>query len=114
MTNGAHAAHVTARRTLTESRLSQLLKEAGSTAHFYAISNLVFEYHPRSFETYLAQLFSLFNSLPNPIDTDILLPVMQDAWNYFPHRSLDGKCPIELFLKLHPDGLERLELEAKQ
>jgi hypothetical protein len=75
------------------------------------ISNLVFEYQPRSFETYVAQLFSLFDSLPNRIDPDTLLPVVQDAWNYFPHRSLDGQCPAELFLKLHPDGLERLKAE---
>jgi hypothetical protein len=23
--------------------------------------------------------------------------VVQDAWNYFPHHSLNGQCPAELF-----------------
>jgi hypothetical protein len=78
------------------------------------ISHLVFDYHPRSFETYITQLFALFDLLPNRIETDTLLPVIQDAWNYFPHRSLDGQCPAEVFLKLHPDGLKRLKLEDEQ
>jgi hypothetical protein len=27
------------------------------------------------------------------LDTDAVMPLIQDAWNYFPHRSLEGKCP---------------------
>jgi IS30 family transposase len=24
------------------------------------------------------------------------IQVIQDAWNYFPHRALGGKCPAEI------------------
>jgi hypothetical protein len=108
-----HATHIRARRALTETRLSDLLKEAGSTANFRVIGNLIFDYYPKTFEAYLTQLFALFDSMPNPIATDTLLPVLQAAWNYFPHRTLNGHCPAEIFLKLHPDGLKRLELEGR-
>jgi hypothetical protein len=108
-----HAAHVRTRRALTESRLARLLKEAGSTANFRVICNLVFEYHPTDFQAYLAQLFALFDSLPNRTDIDTLLPVIQDAWNYFPHRALGGKSPVEIHLEFHPDGLSRLKLEGE-
>jgi hypothetical protein len=25
------------------------------------------------------------------------LRIIQDAWNYFPHRFLNGRCPAEVF-----------------
>jgi hypothetical protein len=28
---------------------------------------------------------------------DEILQAVEEAWNYFPHRSLNGKCPAELF-----------------
>jgi hypothetical protein len=87
---------------------------SGSTAHVNLVTNLVLNYHPKTFENFLTQLFALFDSLSNPTDTDTLLPIIQDAWNYFPHRGLDGRCPAKLFLKLHPEGLERLEFGAEQ
>jgi hypothetical protein len=26
--------------------------------------------------------------------------VIQDAWNYFPHRFLNGRCPAEVMAEL--------------
>jgi hypothetical protein len=34
--------------------------------------------------------------LENPLDEDVLLPDVEDAWNYFPHESLNGRSPAEL------------------
>jgi hypothetical protein len=39
-------------------------------------------------------LFALFNLPDDRLDT--VLPIIQDAWNYFPHRSLGGRCPAEV------------------
>jgi len=32
-------------------------------------------------------------------DTEIFSRIIKDAWNYFPHKKLDGKCPYELVLE---------------
>jgi hypothetical protein len=29
---------------------------------------------------------------------DAMLQVIQDAWNYFPHRALGGRCPAEIMM----------------
>jgi len=43
-----------------------------------------------------ADLIELFRAGEG--DLDSVLPVIQDAWNYFPHRSLDGLCPAEVMV----------------
>lgn len=45
-----------------------------------------------------ADLLTLFHAGKD--DVDSLLPVIQDAWNYFPHRSLGGQCPAEVIVDL--------------
>jgi hypothetical protein len=88
------------RRVLTETRLTQLLEEAGGDVTLNIIQFLIFDYHHTRSSTYFAQLFALFSSLPNGTGIDTLLPVIEDAWNYFPHRSLDGRCPAEILAEL--------------
>jgi hypothetical protein len=33
-----------------------------------------------------------------------IISVIQDAWNYLPHRSLDGRSPADLMATVHPSG----------
>jgi hypothetical protein len=81
---------------LTEARLSRLLRKAGADISVDVIRSLIFGYHHTRFKTYQAQLLALFATLQNPIDEDVLLPIVEDAWNYFPHESLNGRSPAEL------------------
>ena len=79
-------------RELLSARISFLLERFGSAATVEDIKTMILEHdearHPSE---YFADLLMLFNAGED--DLDHLLPVVQEAWNYFPHRSLGGHCP---------------------
>ena len=86
-------------RVLTELRLSELLLRSKSTATLADVQSLIFD-ELNKFAVYLSRLLALFDSADNGVNIDTLLPVIQDAWNYFPHRSLEGRSPAEVFAEL--------------
>jgi hypothetical protein len=88
---------ICAHRTLIEARLSKFLKQSGSTETVEEIKNLIFEGAPQDFKSYVDYLLSTFENPESTVDIDAALPVIQDAWNYFPHRFLNGRCPVEVF-----------------
>lgn len=55
------------------------------------IEALVFKMGHHNFRTYVTYMVDLL-----PKDDEATLQVIQDCWNYFPHHSLDGKCPAEV------------------
>jgi hypothetical protein len=79
-------------REMISGRITFLLERFGREATVEDIKQLVFEHdgvtHPSEC---FADLLMLFNVGED--DLDHLLPVVQEAWNYFPHRSLGGSCP---------------------
>jgi hypothetical protein len=88
-------------RMLTELRLSDLLKKAHSMATLDDIQRLIFDESdlmPPSY--YFRQIIALFDTTSKKIDENALLRVVQDAWNYFPHLSLSGYCPVEVLRRL--------------
>lgn len=88
---------VSVRRALIELRLLSLLQEVGSTAPLGYIKQLIFEARPTDFSAYLTKMLEILDSGGDTTTADTgLVRVIQDAWNYFPHRSLDGHCPAEL------------------
>jgi hypothetical protein len=64
------------------------------------VRNLAFKYNHARFKTYVAQMLALFRSARHPADEDAVVAVIQDAWNYLPHRSLNGRCPAEVMADL--------------
>ncbi len=80
-------------------RISALLAQFGSPVTVPDIERMIFEEdssrHPSE---YLADLLTLFKA--DDGDLDALVPVIQDAWNYLPHRSLGGRCPAEVMAGL--------------
>jgi hypothetical protein len=83
-------------RRLTEERLVRLLKVAEIDSPLGLIQSLVLDYHHSRFNLFLSQMTTMFKKAPKPVDKGALLIVIQDAWNYFPHLSLQGKCPAEI------------------
>ncbi len=84
-------------RALLSARISFLLERFGSEATREDIERLILEEdgatHPSEC---FADLLMLFNASED--DLDSLLLVIQDTWNYFPHRSLGGRCPAEVMV----------------
>ena len=84
-------------RALTEARLSSLLEQTNSAATLDDIKRIIFYESNSRFSFYVAHATALFENRQSTIDIDTVLPVIQDAWNYFPHRALNGQCPAEIF-----------------
>jgi hypothetical protein len=86
-------------RTRLSARILYLLVSFDSEATVDDIKQLILEHdgttHPSEC---FADMIPLFRASKD--DLDSLLPVIQDAWNYFPHRSLGGRCPAEVMVDL--------------
>jgi hypothetical protein len=84
------------RRRLTEARLARLLQMPGIDVPLDVIKFLIFDYHHTRFNDYTAQLLAMFALSERPLDERFVLSIIEDAWNYFPHRSLNGRSPAEV------------------
>jgi len=88
--------HNAAYRLLVESRLTHLLEVSEIGISFDAIQSIIFDYPQNEVNACIVTFLALFGSSKTPLDEDALYSVIQDAWNYFPHRFLDGRCPADL------------------
>jgi hypothetical protein len=96
-------------RARIEKRLSDLLQQTGSEATLDDLKAIIFnDDGERPFAEYVMYLTELFGA-GGQVHIDALIPAIQDAWNFFPHRRLAGRCPAQLFLEqapwLTPDDL---------
>ena len=88
------------RRALIEARLTALLKEAHATATLEDIKNVIYSEDPdQRPSAYFSFLFSMFDTPRSSLEIGTLAQIVQDAWNYCPHRCLNGQCPAEVFAR---------------
>ena len=100
---------ITRHRARVEKTLARLLEETDSDATLAEIQHVIFnEDGERPFIAYVMHLVELFGSGADR-HIDALIPAIQDAWNYFPHKRLAGSCPAALMLK-HVPGLRPSDL----
>lgn len=86
-------------RLTLKDRISSLLRQFDSQASVSDIEQMIFEEEDsRRPSEYLVDMLALVNAPESEID--LVIPVIQDAWNYLPHRSRGGRCPAELFNEL--------------
>lgn len=90
-------AEIGAFRRQTQQRLNRMLRRSQSFLTIGEVKALVFEADVPQFRTYLAALLAALGYDRLADADDSVLQVIQDAWNYFPHRFLDGRCPAEVF-----------------
>jgi hypothetical protein len=86
---------IKALRRTTEKQLEHQLKRANSFLDVQKVMALVFETDSPDFRTFVAAMLTAFDCDIEDADEDIM-QIIQDAWNYLPHRSLDGRCPAEV------------------
>jgi len=82
---------------LVETRLASLLEQARSTVTVDAIKYAIFNLGHTRFREYRDGMLELLDSSDSAVDIDVAVPVIQDAWNFFPHQSLNGQSPAEVF-----------------
>jgi hypothetical protein len=99
-------AKIAKHRRGVEVRLAALLRESGSsmTVESYKLGIFNGPKEP-NFQAYLLEALDIFGC---DIDSasDAVVSIIQDSWNYFPHRSMEGRCPAEVLaaLKLEESG----------
>lgn len=86
---------IEAHRKLTAQRLSCLVEEAGLDLPVDMVEILIFRYHHSRYYLFEAHMKAIFKSATTPIERGVFLMVIHDAWNYLPHRSLNGGCPAQ-------------------
>lgn len=91
-------------RQHTERLLRLELAKTASFLNVEKVMCLVFEFDPSSARTFLRAMLTAFDCEANTIGTEVLC-LIEDVWDYFPHRFLQGRCPAELNTALFRDQL---------
>jgi hypothetical protein len=98
-------------RTRIEKRLNRLIAQTASDTTLEDIQAVIFnEDGQLPFIVYVMHIAGLFRD-DGDSHIDALIPAIQDAWNYFPHSRLDGRCPTEMLLEKVP-GLRPSDLRS--
>jgi hypothetical protein len=104
---GAHAPQeIKEERDRTVKELQRQLADVGSFLNVEKVMALVFEFDASMARTFLSAMLTAFDCDASTVDTSVLY-VIQDVWNYLPHRFLQGRCPAELMAYLFEDELLR-------
>jgi len=90
-------------RILTEERVQHLLDNVDNAASLDTIKTVIYEFASEDFQLYLITMLKAFRYDDIDDVDEATLQVIQDAWNYFPHRFLNGRCPAEVMAALRKD-----------
>jgi hypothetical protein len=90
-------------RMLTEERVQHLLDNAENAASLDTIKTMIYDFASEDFRLYLFAMLRAFRFDDIDDVDEATVQVIQDAWNYFPHRFLNGRCPAEVMAELNKD-----------
>lgn len=85
-------------RTEIEEKLLVLIVETRCAHSFTDIIEMIYQ----ESDADIRKIFVLFDCDESLVQTNEVLELVSDAWNYFPHKSLGGLSPME----------KRMELDA--
>lgn len=80
------------KRKEIESELLVMLKETGSDFSLDDIKDVIYN---EDGQDCLTDIIAMFDNGLGVTELENVLELVNDAWNYFPHKSLDGLCPTE-------------------
>ena len=90
---------ILARREKLETEIARLLDVAHSTFCFHDVLERIYYEGIEDPTDTFAGIITMFEGAGthNPLVEDMqgVVAVIHDAWNYFPHESLGGRCPAE-------------------
>ncbi len=81
------------KRKEIEQEVKSLLKQSKSFYKFEDVKQVVFDENSTDD---MQELVKMFDTGKGNFELDTIIEIIQEVWNYFPHRLLDGKSPIEL------------------
>jgi len=89
-------------RKKIEKELSKMLKKIKSSFKVEHIKDIIWHEEDRDD---LMKIVEIFDRGGGIVELSQILELANNAWNYFPHKSLDGLCPMEKILE-YQDGIE--------
>lgn len=84
------------RRKDIEKELLELLKETKSDFGLENIKEIIYN---EDGQDDLTKVIAMFDRGQGLSEMNEILEVINDAWNYFPHKCLDGLYPMEKILE---------------
>jgi len=84
------------RRIEIEKELSDLLKESNSEFAFEDIKEVIYN---ENGDNEFSKIISVFDHGQDINELNDIMQLLNDAWNYFPHKCLKGLSPAEMILK---------------
>lgn len=86
------------KRQEIESKLKYYLTIFHSDYHVEYIKEVIYDEEDQKV---LTEIIALFDQGQDLIELNKVLEAVQEAWNYFPHKSLGGLSPVEKLLDYH-------------
>jgi hypothetical protein len=84
------------RREEIEEDLLELLEETKSDFGLEDIKEIIYS---EDGQDDLTKVIAMFDCGQGLSEMNEILETINDAWNYFPHKCLDGFCPMEKILE---------------
>ena len=84
------------RREEIEKEILELLEETKSDFGLEDIKEIIYNEEDQDD---LVHVMAMFDNGQGLSKMSAVLDAMNDAWNYFPHKCLDGFCPMEKVLE---------------
>ncbi len=84
------------RRKEIERELADLLKETGSEFDLEDIKEIIYN---EDGQNSLTDIIAMFDNGLGLVELENVLEIVNDAWNYFPHKILNGLSPTEKHLE---------------
>ena len=80
------------KREEIENELSNILKEINSDFALKDIRDIIYNETETDDFHHIIRMFDT----GSPYELENIMDIINDAWNYFPHKILDGLCPVEV------------------
>lgn len=82
-----------------ENKLQELINQynLGKVLTVDVVKDLIWdEEGDEAFDNFIQRAFGYFKNVKDINELNSILQVFNDAWNYFPHKSLNGKSPMQV------------------
>ena len=86
------------RREDIEEKFSKMLAELKSDFSLEDIKEIIYNEEDQDD---LMKIIAMFDAGHGLIELENVLELVNDAWNYFPHKCLRGLCPMEKLSECH-------------
>ena len=94
-------------RKATEQELEELLSEMKSNFTLADIKEIIYQ---EDDEGDLMKIVAIFDRGGDVSELSNILELANDAWNYFPHKLLEGLSPLEVVLKQQEEKIDKLDI----